>query len=978
MNQGRDEDEAMARQRTFLGWDRPLCDTVPTHLLTGADAGLLDLRDTMVVVPTRQSSWRLRAALPLAAEARGIALLGPEIVTPPVLLEPPSAADVATGLQGLLAWVAVLTACAPGEFSAFLGAHEGQSQGVGWALQVARRLQELRQELADGGLTMADVAARGTEIEELERWLAMAELERRHAVQLATWGLADPLTRKLAHAARGQLPPAVRRVVVAGVPDPPRLFMTLLGTWADGGGLVDLLVAAPEEEAAAFDDWGRPLPEAWQARPIALAEEDLWLEATPEDQASRIAKAVAAGLAAAPPPDAALRPCLALGVPDRETVAPLQRELAAIGLPAFDPQNRRLAETALFRLVQALLDLRRHPGYAEVATLLRHPDILAGVGANGATMLAELDAYQAAFLPVLLADMVPRPLAKTGSPRHLEAALDRVRQWRQALQGADLAAALREILQEIYAPRQLKDGDPVDTAFRQAVAALDAALRELAGALAAGQASDHADEALLARLQDATVKPERRREHLDLEGWLELAWNPAPLLFVAGMNEGMVPDGHVGDLFLPDTLRHLLGLRDDHLRLARDAYVLTALTRQRHGSGRVILLVGKTSIAGDPLRPSRLLFRCPDAALIARAQALFRDPDPARASAPFSISFPLDPALVPADTINRQRSHSMTPTRFKDYLACPLRFYLRHVLGMAAVDDRSREPDAMAFGSLIHAVLEMMAKDRKLWASGDGDILGTQLAALLDEQVRARYGARPWLGVELARHSAAKRLRALAHRQVQWHQSGWDILAEACEQEQRLVLGGMVITGRIDRIDRHRRDGTICVLDYKTSNKADPPDKAHLGPPRPDGDLPEAEVPADLIDDPAAHLPAPATKGTPRKGKAATAKKGKRWADLQLPLYREMVKDKLGDSVCLGYVCLPLALGETGFLRWDAYHDALHAAAMACAEAVVQRIMNGVFWPPGKVAYDDDFGALLLDDPTKTLRVPPPPWEATP
>jgi ATP-dependent helicase/nuclease subunit B len=985
MGHGRDEDEVedkvMARRRTFLGWDRPLCGTVPTHLLAGAEAGLLDLRDTVVVVPTRQSSWRLRAALPLAAEARGIALLGPEIVTPPVLLEPPAAAGGATGLQGLLAWVAVLTACAPGEFSAFLGAHEGQSRGTGWALQVARRLQELRQELADGGLAMADVAARGTEIEELERWLAMAELERRHFVQLATWGLADPLARKLAHAARGQLPLAVRRVVVAGVPDPPRLFMTLLGAWAAAGGLVDLLVAAPEEEAAAFDEWGRPLPEAWQARPIELSATDLWLEATPEDQASRIAKAVAAGLAAAPPADAALRPCLALGVPDRETVAPLQRELAAIGLPAFDPQNRRLAETALFRLVQALLDLRRHPGYAEVAALLRHPDVLAGFGGDGATMLAELDTCQAACLPVLLADMVPRPLGKKpGQPRHLEAALGRVRQWRQVLQGADLAAALREVLQEIYAPRQLKDGDPVDTAFRQAVAAFDAALRELAGALAAGQASDHADEVLLARLQDATVKPERHREHLDLEGWLELAWNPAPLLFVAGMNEGMVPDGRVGDLFLPDTLRRLLGLRDDHLRLARDAYVLTALTRQRHGSGRVVLLVGKTAIDGDPLRPSRLLFRCPDAALVARAQALFRDPDPARASAAFSISFPLDPARVPADAINRRRSREMTPTRFKDFLACPLRFYLRHVLGMAAVDDRSREPDAMAFGSLIHAVLEVMAQDRKLWACGDGDLLGARLATLLDEQVRARYGARPWLGVELARHSATKRLQALAHRQVQWHQSGWDILTEACEQEQQLVLGGMVIRGRIDRIDRHRQDGTICVLDYKTSNKADPPEKAHLGSPRPDDDLPEAGVPADLFDGAAEEPAAPATKGTPRKAKAAATKKGKRWADLQLPLYREMVKDKLGENVnvSLGYVCLPLALGETTFHLWDSYHDALHAAAMACAEAIVQRIRNGVFWPPGKAAYDDDLGALLLDDPTKTLCAPPPPWEATP
>ena len=94
-------------------------------------------------------------------------------------------------------------------------------------------------------------------------------------------------------------------------------------------------------------------------------------------------------------------------------------------------------------------------------------------------------------------------------------------------------------------------------------------MRELEGATGAGHATpEDAAEVLMARLQGATVKAERRHEQLELEGWLELAWNPAPLLFVAGMNEGLVPDGRVGDLFLPDALRRKLELRDDRLRVA--------------------------------------------------------------------------------------------------------------------------------------------------------------------------------------------------------------------------------------------------------------------------------------------------------------------------------------------------------------------------------------------------------------------------
>lgn len=252
----------MASVRIFLGWDRPLCESVPAHLLAGAGAGLHDLRGVVVVTPTRQSSWRLRGALPVVADARGAILLGAEIVNPAVLLAPPPRGDTATALQCLLAWCEALKSVSPGEFSAFLGVRsEGRTASPAWALQVARRLGELRQELADGGYAITDVAALGAEIEERDRWVAMAELEGRYLAQLTRWGLQDGLTLKLANARLGVLPPNVSRVVVAAVPDPPRLLLTLLDRWAAGGGAVEYLVAAPESEAPAFDAWGRPLPE---------------------------------------------------------------------------------------------------------------------------------------------------------------------------------------------------------------------------------------------------------------------------------------------------------------------------------------------------------------------------------------------------------------------------------------------------------------------------------------------------------------------------------------------------------------------------------------------------------------------------------------------------------------------------------------------------------------------------------------------
>lgn len=935
----------MPLDRIFLGWRRPLCETVPEHLLSGADAGMLDLRGTVVVVPTRQSSWRLRASLPLAAHARGVSLLGPEMVTPPVLLDPPQATAVATALDGLLAWTAVLQGVKPGEGAAFLGAREGRTQDANWALQVARRLQDLRRELADGGLSIADVTGRGAEIEESERWAAMADLERRYAARLADWGLRDERSAKLEHARRGSLAPDVRRVVVAAVPDPPKLLMALLGHWADAGGVVEVLVAAPEEESAAFDAWGRPLPDAWQARGISLRSEDLWLDAAPSDQAVRIAQAIRAGMPGVPA-DSSLRPMLAIGAPDRETVAPLQRELAAIGMPAFDPQNRPFSETALFTLVQSLLALNRSAGYVEVAALLRHPDVLSATG-SGCGVLRALDAFQSMRLPVTIEDM-------RGAPDPLRGVLDRLQGWRERLRAGPLAQGLRAVLQEIYERRLLRPDDPADAAFQQAVAAFDAALRELEAATDAGRVGADPGAALLARLQEVTVKAERRDEAIDLEGWLELAWNPAPLLFVAGMNEGFVPDGHVGDFFLPDALRRQLDLRDDRLRVARDACVLTALLEQRRVEGRVILLVGRTSTAGDPLRPSRLLFRCPDGELVARARQLFQDPPPVRTSAAYTVSFKLDPNLIPAGSRNDTCSQKLSVTGFRTYLACPLRFYLQNVLGMQPLDDRAREPDALTFGIWVHEVLSEMGRDPKLWACGDAAKLADWLERRLDRLTRDRYGARPWLGIELAKGSAARRLRAFAEKQVAWNAEGWEIVEQ--EKPRTCNLDGMTVSGRVDRIDRNARTGAVCVLDYKTTDKPLRPDDTHSGPALQEENLPEAIVPAAL------------TGG----------RRDRRWADLQLPLYRELVRADHGSDVRLGYVCLPNALGATGFACWEAYNDALHESAMRCAVAIVGRIRQGAFWPPGKIqsGFNDPFEGVLLGDPEETLRPPAPPWRA--
>ncbi|MEJ1972991.1 MAG: hypothetical protein WDM96_11190 [Lacunisphaera sp.] len=121
----------------------------------------------------------------------------------------------------------------------------------------------------------------------------------------------------------------------------------------------------------------------------------------------------------------------------------------------------------------------------------------------------------------------------------------------------------------------------------------------------------------------ASIRVRRERSTCSA-GW-SCCGEDAPHLVVAGLNDGRVPEAVTGDAFLPEALRVRLGLKTNEARFARDAYQLAALAASRPaGAGRLDLLVGKVSAAGDPLRPSRLLLLCADAELPKRVAALFR------------------------------------------------------------------------------------------------------------------------------------------------------------------------------------------------------------------------------------------------------------------------------------------------------------------------------------------------------------------
>ena len=913
--------------RHFLGWDRPLTETIRDWLIPSVPDGPVDLEQDLIVVPTRHAGRRLSDALACYCGEHGTALLSCRTVTPAVLLrDDPSPAGLADDLDTKRCWLDVLAAIKPDAFPG-LFPHPPPTHDTQWALRTAATLQSLRGALCEAGLTLRSlVESRLDDLEEPGRWQDLAALENAYLAALRDAGLTDPLERRLALAMNPVLAADVQRVVLAAVPDPMGLAVTALERLAAAVEIA-ILVPAPESEADTFDDWGRPLPSAWIEAPIDIAEADIVPAADPIGQARCVLDTLAAEAGRFTAND------LAVGAPDATLCAYLAAAFAEHGMTTFNPADRPLRDRALYRLVEAWAGLIDGGTYGDLATFLRHPDVLDCLNRQQTIspldLLTELDTFQNQRLPWTLQSAAAwLDGADAAAYPALAAAVRQIGVWLTAHDGANLAASLRGFLQGIYAHRTLSADRPEDEDFEEAARRVDDVLHAWERAAGRGRPPAAAGLPLLLRhLADQVLPARRGAPAIDLDGWLELPWNDAPLMVVTGMNEGAVPDSRFEDVFLPDSLRTRLGMRDDTRRLARDCFLTRLLVESRRAAGRVRFVCGKTSAAGDPLKPSRILLHCPDADLPERARRLFGPAPRSRPTYPASISFPLNPAPppdLPDGALPLRRVHV---TAFRDYLACPFRFYLKHVLEMEALDDSKRAPDALDFGIMVHSALQALAAHRTLSRSDDPDAVAGFLCRQAGRWVDAHFGQQPSLPIRMSLDAARQRLRAAAQVQAGLVQAGWEIVAS--EQTFERDMGGLTVRGTIDRIDRHRDSGQMRVIDYKTSDTPAAPDSAHLRRVRDD---------------------------TPEYAQVKGAKGPSRWIDLQLPLYL-LLADNAGAAPA--YFNLPKAVGDTALTPWETFDPGLLDSARQCAEAVAGRIRDQVFWPPAERVEHDDFESLF-------------------
>jgi ATP-dependent helicase/nuclease subunit B len=410
-----------------------------------------------------------------------------------------------------------------------------------------------------------------------------------------------------------------------------------------------------------------------------------------------------------------------------------------------------------------------------------------------------------------------------------------------------------------------------------------------------------------------------------------------------------VPELSPADPLITEAVREALTLRDRRSRLARDAFLYTALVEGRAASGSVTVVTAQVDADGEPCRPSRVLLQAQPQDLPARVLAFVREkPDvqllhtPPWARGDWQVR---PPAGARA---NKAWDH-VSPSTLKTYLACPTRFYFAKVLGWEPFEPFNGELDAARFGSLLHDVLRDWGHDPAAREIADAAKLRTFWRDALQRLAAERFGESPSSLIRLQLMSAEERLAALAPSQAEQRQLGWHVVDVEKDLDGVLTLAGLPVHLRVDRIDRHD-DGRVRVIDYKTGKTGETPHKAHLR------NWSAEKCPAAL---------GPLCTLT-KKGRGEILSHG--WTDLQLPLYVAAVKQQMGltefPEAC--YALLPEAVGDSEFAQFKDLSEGMENA-LQWAEEAARRIRDGVFWPPAPEVTYDSLAALAPEGLRRAL-----------
>ncbi|MDA7951124.1 MAG: PD-(D/E)XK nuclease family protein [Pirellulaceae bacterium] len=944
-------------ERVFLGTHTPILASAAEVLISRYQTtNRLDLEKVLVLVPGSRARQRLLEILIEKSQRNHWFFRPPQLVTIGQFFENfyTPKRPFASELLQKFAWEKAIGQLTPDQLAPLIpSAKEAPPKATPSAeeealsssasepfdrSELARWLFDSYQEITADDLDFWRISQKVNEWDdfpEKERWQTLATIQRHYHDLLDRLGWWDKQSARLYALEHPEELAMEHDLYLVGLVDlngSVRRLLSLLQNQISTQRLphtISFLLAAEKEWHDRFDSLGAVLPNQWQNRPLNLSPEQLHDAPTDENQAERVVEFLHSLGGKTPAEE------ISIALPNEDLAPQIEFQLNQLKVTTRNVNGTSLEETSLYRWLDACRNYLATDQFQHLAALLRHPhwfdylqrhlpDIF-----KGSDWLTELDHFQTRQIAFRVDSRNHRATRLSDCQHCLEAIFFLVHEIFEPFYSKKQPLplwqkAITDLLIRLYREHPFQKGDPQQRQmiyFCQQVQTILDELQTIPDELTPKVTGAQAISFLLAELKGQRLSPPADPQAVELVGWLEFPLDDAPVVLVTSFSEGTIPSLTVSDLLLPDSLRQRLGLLDNPRRQARDAYIIAVL---QNCTQKLAFFYSERNQEGDPLMPSRFAFSVEQKKLPQRAKSLLtpsQEPT-TRFAAPLFLSTKHDSDLwVPAPHPLEQPVDKMRVTSFRNYLACPYRFYLQDILRLRSINDTNQELSAGDFGNLLHDCLNDFGQSDFV-TSAKAEQITDFLVSVLHRRYD-KYYFRSAPAVKIQMYQIEKRLEAFAKWQARQQQEGWQIEFVEKEAETLFALpegqSPMTIVGRIDRIDYHPEKNQWRVIDYKSSDTGKTPEAAH------------------------------------RKGRGDEGQ----WIDLQLPLYRHLVRSLgITENLELGYVNLPKKTDETGFYPAQTFvrrkpipwgEDRFDEADTVATE-VITDIRNEIFWPPNETS----------------------------
>lgn len=927
----------MALTQKYLNWNEALIPQVKQCLLSeiAKEAHLVDLSHLLIIIPTAKSGRHLLEALSTDPTTINKGFLSPKIVTPIQFLELELDEEKkATDGQCVFTWIEVLGRAKKYSTNAvFPNTYPFNDNAK---LTNARRFHKLRKEIGSEGHDFTSVATtcikQGIEV---ERWKQLAELEKSYYALLSQKNLLDPIELNIQTAEEYQLHSSISKIIIVATPDPKPLPLKTLQS-LESTTPIEVWINGPEKEGL-FDSWGIPAQKVWEKRSLDFTQ---WHhEIIRINNALEIPEKLKENVENAPVES------IQIGLLDPNLTSPVSNYFSLASIPYYNPEGISLSQSALGKLIISLIRIQEAQNINEFKQLLLNPYFFQYTQSNLPieSLINDIDKLFSKHLTYSLKEL--KKQAEYSQNQNLVKVLDCLETFlypssKENHESENFAQWLSKSLNTLIEGHDLIEND---SHYKNISDCLNNALDEAIASesLFLKQSLSSRKAILLDILEKHKLYKEREKNAHDLFGWLELLWHDAPHSLICGFNESAVPRSNPVDSFLTENLRKKLGMKTNEGLYANDLYLFEAICqrRQRKEKGKVTLFVPEMDGEFNPVMPSRMLFQIPEDHLVQMTKRILLSKAEKQVSQNHQPAWTFNKAPV------CPLPKSFSVTQLKDYLKCPFRFYLKHILKIKIKNYDDREMSPSTFGSLFHKVVAQL-KGEKLSGSMDEAKFTQDLQEKAERAIHRDFGYNLSFALQIQKENLNDRLSAFARSQIQSLLPNQTVEIIDTEKSFFLTIDAFKITGTIDRIDLI--NGQKRIIDYKTSSTPKTPKSEHLhsaNTKKEPKHLPE-ETYYDLED------------------------KNYYWSDLQLPLYcsSEMV-DENAELPELYYYNIPKSAEKTELALWDDFsREDLHAAKES-ASAILNCIKQGKFWPPNEQIDPrmDEFAELFPDGIKKAV-----------